>query len=247
MNRKKIYKIIIKLITGLCLVVYFTISGIIGIKTVKASSLEKTTIEYKIENKNDIDKNIIMVANNKTNQYGEKNMLTGKVSGELACHNWYLNRLNNLARGYDKKINIFSGYRSYELQQQLFNNSNKSGKMVAPPGRSRHQVGLAVDIDSVWVTKLNNEQLAPYGLYKPMTYENWHIEPVETKGMSTQELIAYYGTPSDTQILVNNTEIEPEAKSNNPNEEINIFKSLIQLAVDKEITRIETLKTLDNK
>jgi len=53
MNKKKIYKIIVKLVAGLCLVIYMTVSGIISIKTVKASSIPNikytclTSAEYK--------------------------------------------------------------------------------------------------------------------------------------------------------------------------------------------------------
>lgn len=233
MNRKKIHKIIVKLITGLVLIIYFTTSGIIGINTVKAQSNDKYTVEYREKGKKNIDKTIKMTINNtntsetasKTTQYGEKNMLTGKISGELAPHSWYLNRLNNLATAHNKKLNIFSGYRSFELQQQLFNDSNKSGTMVAPAGRSRHQAGLAVDVDSKWATELDNKELAKYGLHKPMGYENWHIEPIETRGKSTAELIVCYGIP---------TSVKSDALA--PGEESNIIKSLMEmeLKMDKD-------------
>ena len=131
----------------------------------------------------------------KYNQYGEVNMLTGKVGGQYAIHPYFQNRLNNLATAYNKKLNIFSGYRSNELQRQLFNNSDRSGKMVAPPGKSRHNCGLAVDCDG-WAKQLTNKELAKFGLYKPMGYEDWHIEPIETKGKSTAQLITQYGLPN---------------------------------------------------
>jgi hypothetical protein len=40
---------------------------------------------------------------------------------------------------------------------------------------------LAVDVNG-WALYLSNNVLEKYGLYKPMSYENWHIEPIETKG-----------------------------------------------------------------
>ena len=209
MNRKKIHKIIVKLITGICLIVYFTTSGIIGFNTVKAEAVSpnaKYTVEYKVKS--------------------SSSMLTGKIGGQYTIHPWYQNRLNNLARDYGKKINIYSGYRSVELQRQLFNNSDRSGKMVAPPGKSRHNVGLAVDCDG-WATELNNTQLAKYGLYKPMSWENWHIEPIETKNKSTEQLMAKYGTPNE--IIVNK-----------PSEEVSI-RSIVKMLVDKEIDRIDKL------
>ena len=234
MNKKKIHKMIIKLVTGLVLIVYFTTSGIIGFKPVKALPNNKTLVEYKIKNDSVKDNKNIKVSNVKSNltQYGEKNMLTGKIGEDYAVHSWYLNRLNNLATAYHKELNIFSGYRSPELQQQLFNDSDKTGKMVARSGYSRHQAGLAIDCDSKWVKELNNTQLAKFGLYKPMDYEDWHIEPIETKGWTTQQLIVRYGTP-------------PEIK--NTNKEINLCEAELQTVIDKEIKRIDSEITSINK
>jgi hypothetical protein len=62
---------------------------------------------------------------------------------------------------------------------------NKKGqRMAAPVGQSNHGYGLAVDSDGTWLEEMTSAALLPYGLYKPMSYESWHIEPVETKGMS---------------------------------------------------------------
>jgi len=76
MNKKKIYKIIIKLIAGLVLVIYITAAGIImGSKTVKASSMTnaKYTTEYKIDNTKNINStNTIAMAVEK-----EMNLMSG--------------------------------------------------------------------------------------------------------------------------------------------------------------------------
>ena len=245
MNRKKIHRMLIKIGIGILLIVQLT--GQIAMATMgtgminhninhfgdipksqveclyKTTTNNKTEIEYKVKNSNINVETIKSTKANKLNQYGEKIMLTGKITGEYACHDWFLNRLNNLARDSNKKIEIFSGYRSFELQQQLFNDSDKSGRMVAKAGTSRHNAGLAVDCTG-WVCKLNNKDLAKYGLYKPMDYENWHIEPIETKGKSTQQIIARYGIPTEINKL---------------NKEINVCESEIQKIVDKEIIRID--------
>jgi hypothetical protein len=61
---------------------------------------------------------------------------------------------------------------------------NSAGKcIVGKPGTSRHQFGLAAD-GSGWVKLLTNADLAPFGLWKPMSYESWHIEPIETRKAS---------------------------------------------------------------
>lgn len=124
-------------------------------------------------------------------------MIVGKVTGTHAPHQWYIDRLDAMARAYNKPITIVSGYRSNAEQQVLWNASDKSGKMVAQPGCSRHNCGLAVDV-SGWATQLNNAELSKFGLYKPMCYENWHIEPLETQGKSTMQLLQQYGTPSNS-------------------------------------------------
>jgi len=248
MNRKKIHKILIKLGIILCIVGQLTLQVsmmAIGGTLVESDinhfgEIPKCQVEYKVKSNDTVsmkqtvivskdNKNIKIATIKKSNtltQYGEKNMLTGKVGGEYKIHEWYQNRLNNLATCYNKEINIFSGYRSKELQQQLYNQSDKSGRMVAESGKSRHNVGLAVDVTG-WATELTNKELAPYGLYKPMSYENWHIEPIETKGKSTQQLIAKYGIPNDA--------IKKTEKGNS-------LRSLIEMIIDKEIQRIDRIK-----
>lgn len=87
-----------------------------------------------------------------------------------------------------KKMRLMSAYRSIAHQTILWNNSAKDGKKVARPGGSMHNYGLAVDIDMRGRSS-NQVDLAvqmgllkKYNLYRPMSYEKWHIEPVETKG-----------------------------------------------------------------
>jgi len=258
MNRKKIHKMLIKIGIGILLI--FQITGQIAMATMGTGMIDhninhfgnipksqvecciKTTTNNKIVNKDIKTAQIPKQTNSNLTQYGEKNMLTGKTSGQYASHSWYLNRLNNLATAYGKELHIYSGYRSVELQQQLFNQSDRTGKMVAMAGHSRHNVGLAIDCDSKWVTELNNKQLAKFGLYKPMNYENWHLEPIETKGKSTSELIARYGTPPDVlncanQISSNEAELKEiiDKEMKRVDIEINSIK--------KEIQRLEILKS----
>lgn len=65
--------------------------------------------------------------------------------------------------GYNPKVR--TAYRNYGWQQQLFNNKMKEGysydaaaQIVAIPGTSEHQTGLAVDISDSSYTLLNREQ-----------------------------------------------------------------------------------------
>lgn len=91
---------------------------------------------------------------------------------------------------------IASGYRSNEAQAILVLEAirdnqgyyelnggayNANGQcMVAPAGASWHNYKVAVDVASEWAKSLTNEYLAPFGLFKPMDYEPWHIQPIET-------------------------------------------------------------------
>lgn len=88
-------------------------------------------------------------------------------------------------------IQLLSAYRSPELQAQLYANALErygseaaARRMVAPPGNSRHNYGLAVDFSwgspeaQAWV----HQNASNYGLHFPMSWENWHIEPIGPDG-----------------------------------------------------------------
>jgi ElaB/YqjD/DUF883 family membrane-anchored ribosome-binding protein len=88
---------------------------------------------------------------------------------------------------------VRSGYRSIEEQRVLWNRSDKSGRMVARPGRSLHNFGQAADL--TWdgktldtrkgvpreVVQWFQENADRFGLKFPMSWEDWHVEPVETR------------------------------------------------------------------
>jgi hypothetical protein len=105
-------------------------------------------------------------------------------------------------------LGIVSAYRSPERQAQLFSQAvAKYGseaaarKWVAPPGRSKHNHGDAVDLsfgakgtpayDAA--VKYAHENAAKYGLAFPMAHENWHVEPV---GARAKMLPAAAGGPA---------------------------------------------------
>ena len=86
-----------------------------------------------------------------------------------------------------KGIKILSGHRSIERQRVLWNKAlRKYGsvaaarKWVAPPGKSQHNKGRAVDFTFMsndaqrWV----HENAKKHGLRFRMSHENWHIEPI---------------------------------------------------------------------
>lgn len=84
-----------------------------------------------------------------------------------------------------KELKITSGYRSPELQEQLwrdalkkYGSAKEARKWVAPPGRSQHNKGMAKDLHYAsdrtkeWVHK----NAGNYGLAFPLKNEPWHIE-----------------------------------------------------------------------
>lgn len=96
------------------------------------------------------------------------------------------NRLQTLIRDSGGKVKIGSGYRSYNEQARLYARYKagvKGQAPAAPPGKSKHNHGLAADLvytdkaARAWV----QANAAKYGLYFPMSYEPWHIEPLSTR------------------------------------------------------------------
>lgn len=107
------------------------------------------------------------------------------------------------AAGYDKILAItkqrgitvrtVSTYRSVEQQRYLWENALKkygspaaARKWVAPPGKSRHNRGQAIDLymyrNGKKIPQSEFDQIvAQAGMYRPMSWETWHIEPVSTK------------------------------------------------------------------
>lgn len=114
-------------------------------------------------------------------------------------HPVFADRLNDLAIHLGGEITISYGFRSVKDQiniiKSMYNSSkhtvgsggklvNKSGQTVAAkPGSSNHQKGLAVDITKAGVgrtirEKMTNTELKEFGLWKPMSYEPWHLQPI---------------------------------------------------------------------
>ncbi len=92
-------------------------------------------------------------------------------------------RLAGMAKEYyektGNKMQINSGYRSPEEQAALF--AKYGAPRAAPPGKSRHESGLAVDINSTDANKaIELGLMAKYGFTRPVRGETWHVEPVET-------------------------------------------------------------------
>jgi D-alanyl-D-alanine carboxypeptidase len=117
------------------------------------------------------------------------------LSGTSGIQPGFLSSLEALRRAMPNnlgaQIGIKSGYRSPERQRFLFDRAvRKYGsvaaarKWVAPPGRSQHNLGNAVDLHygSPAAMRAAHQLAGQFGLHFPMSYENWHIEPIGARG-----------------------------------------------------------------
>lgn len=100
-----------------------------------------------------------------------------KVNGQL------LSKLNALGRARHTVITVTSGYRSYEQQKALYERYIRSGKdiryIAAPPGRSNHNHGQAVDavVDGTPIAQaFGAAWLRRFGLAAPVKGDPVHVE-----------------------------------------------------------------------
>lgn len=98
---------------------------------------------------------------------------------------WALDGLLTATQG---RVRLVSGYRSTERQTQLWNralarygSAEIADDWVAPPGRSMHEAGLAVDLggDLDLAARTIAELALP--LHRPLANEPWHFELVGSR------------------------------------------------------------------
>ncbi len=107
------------------------------------------------------------------------------IGGKLAgLHPVLLRRLGAWNRALGGKFSVGSGYRSIASQAALYRRW-KAGvpgqAKAAPPGRSMHNFGLAVDLSPSRTTARERALGAKFGLYWPMSFEPWHVQAVGLK------------------------------------------------------------------
>jgi len=98
-------------------------------------------------------------------------------AGSTGLQPWFAARLACLFDAV-RGLSIVSGFRTHVQQAALY---QQKPDLAAPPGHSNHEIGLAADLG---YANQNAEHLAHAraggcGLEFPMSYEPWHIEPVE--------------------------------------------------------------------
>ena len=110
--------------------------------------------------------------------YGGKGAIGGKTAGLVPE---FLAKLGAWNQALGGMYSVFSGYRSVAHQWALWNASDKTGRMVAYPGRSRHNFGTAADL-SPQTTGTARALAGRFGLSFPMSYEPWHIQLLKSGG-----------------------------------------------------------------
>lgn len=101
----------------------------------------------------------------------------GRATG---LHPKFVEFFNNWNASLNNKFRIGSGWRSYEAQAALYNdyiNGVPGQAPAAPPGRSNHEKGLAIDLSPSRTTGAERAAGAAFDLRWPMSYEPWHVEP----------------------------------------------------------------------
>ncbi|PKL75676.1 MAG: hypothetical protein CVV27_14145 [Candidatus Melainabacteria bacterium HGW-Melainabacteria-1] len=104
-----------------------------------------------------------------------------------------LEKMHQIAAGRGIKLKVTSSHRTVAHQQELWENAlvkygseSAARHWVAPPGKSRHNFGKAIDMHMVRGDKRIpqaefDEIIAMAGMYRPMDHETWHVEPLSTK------------------------------------------------------------------
>ena len=110
-----------------------------------------------------------------------------------------------------KPIQINSAFRSYEEQAKLY---AANPKKAAPPGRSSHGKGLAVDVNSSDGNALaKSGLLKKYGFSRPVSGEAWHLEATGAANVLAAQGIYSADNPQNQGSRSSQTNAVPEAAS----------------------------------
>ena len=159
----------------------------------------------------------------------------------------------NAAKADGIDLGIGSGFRTVERQKQLweqalkkYGSPEKARKWVAPPGRSNHNRGTAVDLNSsgVFLGKNKNTKATQwahanaekFGLHFRMGHEPWHIEPLNLSKEQKAKIDAEH-QHSDNEDP--NTHVDPNNAEALSKEGIDMTKYYKNLEKEPEITDID--------
>ena len=124
---------------------------------------------------------------------------------------------------YGDRIQINSAYRSFKEQAEL---KDKLGRKAASPGKSMHNYGLAIDMNSVNAERAIAAGLfRKYGFTRPVPGETWHVEPdgidrkkIREKGMQAGNAEAGLEAAGITEAPDKKTPETPDVPTGNESE-----------------------------
>lgn len=150
-----------------------------------------------------------MVKVSKKYSYGENQMLTSET------YNAFI-EMFNAAKKEDLTLIINSSYRSFEEQEEIYNDlKNSKGeeyadKIAAKPGHSEHQTGMSIDIQTYGSTASTFEEYDEFNWLKENAHKYGFIlrYPKDKKFITGYEYESwhyrYVGTEAATYIYENN-------------------------------------------
>ena len=173
---------------------------------VKKDHLLLTNKFYYLDNTYNSDN---MVNVSKKYSYGENQMLTSET------YNAFI-EMFNAAKKEDLTLIINSSYRSYEDQEEIYNDlKNSKGeeyadKIAAKPGHSEHQTGMSIDIQTYGSTAATFEEYEEFNWLKQNAHKYGFIlrYPKDKEFLTGYEYESwhyrYVGTEAATYIYENN-------------------------------------------
>ena len=150
-----------------------------------------------------------MVNVSKKYSYGENQILTSET------YNAFI-EMFNAAKMEDLTLIINSSYRSYEHQEEIYNDLKNSkgedyaNKIAAKPGHSEHQTGMSIDIQTYGSTAATFEEYEEFNWLKQNAYKYGFIlrYPKDKEYLTGYEYESwhyrYVGTEAATYIYENN-------------------------------------------
>lgn len=108
---------------------------------------------------------------------------------EDKVHPELLDRFSQMAQEFfdltGEPLKVTDSFRTVEEQSDLY---KRKPSLASPPGKSKHEIGMALDIDNSQVSKLEELGLLDtHGFIRPALHkgETWHIELDPTPGNKT--------------------------------------------------------------
>lgn len=156
----------------------------------KEDKKTNVSVPYANNTKDEGTSKDVKVSNQEYYNTGLKNVTVsqGVDMGGLtsACREAFYTMIGELytTKNPKSKAVVTSAFRSPQKQQALwqealkkYGSEAKARKWVAPPGRSKHEKGLALDVDRNTVKLLETTGiLGKHNFTRPLSNEPWHIE-----------------------------------------------------------------------